>query len=437
MRLNRESRRSGVLACHSPSEAGDTAEESPPYPAWPELEHQQGMYTLPTMVGFYFPAPAKEFKESFEEVLIRFSPHLEPYKTQLIPMILEYCQSQFGTELKGSVDEVLARNYFDVYRAYLAISTNLLGDIEGIEKEEWRRQHSKALDLGHQTVFSSLHETEHRMSIAINRPATKELKDISVAIFNLLLQQADTDKYDGFLIAFEELNNKLMDCLSLSLYLEELRATVHALDSLTPEFQQLIIDKVYPQDRDDRESQIFHELRTLTSNRWGLAWFLTVLVEYLNPADPPSELEKLLSALSAKNAHTWSDENWADWVEKTEFWVDSKTELEEAATFFEEVLVDPQKLVESVVPSTLIIGMPNGYRIYCTDDMAIELFLESMRQQLANPNLIRRLICPFKGRRRSCCGFGRYLRGIWVGIPKEERRRLKPPSMVCLNYTKG
>jgi hypothetical protein len=55
MRLNREIRRSGVLACHSPSEAEDTAEESPPYPAWPELEHQRGMYTLVTMGGFYFP----------------------------------------------------------------------------------------------------------------------------------------------------------------------------------------------------------------------------------------------------------------------------------------------------------------------------------------------------------------------------------------------
>jgi hypothetical protein len=111
----RERRRSGVLTCYFPSEDEDTAKKPPPYPEWPELLDYEGYYTLPTIHANYQHnfEPQKALKESlnepFEGQLVHFFPFLEPFKTQLFPKIVEYNQSHFGTELRGStLDEVLS-----------------------------------------------------------------------------------------------------------------------------------------------------------------------------------------------------------------------------------------------------------------------------------------------------------------------------------------
>jgi hypothetical protein len=195
---------------------------------------------------------------------------------------------------------------------------------------------------------------------------------------------------------------------------------------LEPESQQICIEQAYPEKRKDEDANNFRELRSVTGDRYGLAGILTLLVEFLNPANPQNELEKLLGALNAEEAHTWPEERWLSWLR-------SWSKFEKIAEFV--LKGDKQKFLESIEPSATILGIsPNETSIFCPDTMRIKVFLESMRQQLANPDLIPRLICPFKGRRRSCCGFGHHLRGIWTSTPTEYRRRLKPPSMVCLKY---
>jgi hypothetical protein len=112
--------------------------------------------------------------------------------------------------------------------------------------------------------------------------------------------------------------------------------------------------------------------------------------------------------------------------------------LREIEAIINEGLKNPQQWGESMTPSALIIGLPNVPIISCQDTMRRPLFLESMRQQLAqrilHPELVRRLICPLKGQRRRCCGFGHYLQGIWASIPDEGKSKLRAPSKACLKW---
>jgi hypothetical protein len=85
--LARERNRSAVLACTSPYNTEDTAKESPPYPAWPEIEHRYRFYTLPTMGALYQPGTGVKglMKEFVHNV-----PHLGFFTTRLLPMVLEW-----------------------------------------------------------------------------------------------------------------------------------------------------------------------------------------------------------------------------------------------------------------------------------------------------------------------------------------------------------
>jgi hypothetical protein len=209
------------------------------------------------------------------------------------------------------------------------------------------------------------------------------------------------------------------------LSLEEVRATIRALDNIATESRQVIINRVYPEKVESPESKIFTELRSVTGDRWTHAWLLTLLVENLNPENPRSELEKLQTILKMESASTWPDKRWDSWIE-------SRRELNEVLDFISESVEDPQKLLEATVPHVFIFGTSRGTIIICPDTMRLKVFFESIRQQLVNPDTIQSLICPFKGQGQSCCGFGHYLQGIWTAIPNEYRRRLKPPSKICL-----
>jgi hypothetical protein len=81
-------------------------------------------------------------------------------------------------------------------------------------------------EIGVRNVFSAAYEGEHRLSLGLSRPATVEFKDTAAAVFDLLIQQTETDSRDDFWVRFNELNNKLEYCLSVPLTLEELRATL-------------------------------------------------------------------------------------------------------------------------------------------------------------------------------------------------------------------
>jgi hypothetical protein len=285
----------------------------------------------------------------------------------------------------------------------------------------------------------------HRLSIYIDRPATREFKDTTAAIFDLLLEQAETGNEPylehwimgvTFWQVFESLNAKHLDCRYEKLLLEEVRATVLALKNLSIPSQQRIIEKVYPKSRNDLESQIFRDLRSLTDSNWLFAWFLTILAENQDPDKPLGALRAERWLLNLLHSNKWSEREWYEWL--------SRRGVGKASTVLVDIEENPQKYALEFIPSAWIIGLPNGFMIKCADINRQQVFLESMRQQLSQlilyPELIGSLDCPFNAQLTAkdnpCCGFGHYLQGIWAGFRDYDKERygLKPPSEVCLHH---
>ena len=158
----------------------------------------------------------------------------------------------------------------------------------------------------------------------------------------------------------------------------------------------------------------------------------TLFVELVNPADPLGFMEELINFFIEEKANTWSDDHW--WNTLNSF--QDTYDIGGIIRFVNEVSNDGQKGTEILMPSTYLIGLPDRIVVIRPDNARLNLFLESMRQQLAvlnlHPEHIRRLSCPFKRQRSSCCGFGRNLRGIWTSIPNKYRYKLKSPLRACL-----
>jgi hypothetical protein len=409
--------RSAVLACPSLSDAKVTTKSSPRYQEWPELEDGLVFCTLPTIGAHFHPNLSIINKPAFKRALDEM--YIEPYKTQLLPLVLPYCQSHFGIEIKKPLEELLSSISYESAIIFQAIG-ELVYKMEGFNENEFARKLTKLLGLNN--AFSVFHENGHRLSLALNRPATEIIRYTTAEIFNLLIEQAATNKHDGFWPEFNKLNTRLKNCLSIALVLEELRATIFALEVIPLESKQKIIDDVYPEKEKDLEYKVFSELRSLTGERGLFACFITLLVEILDPLNPLGEMEKLRSELNAKKARRWSEDRWWSWVE-------SRPELEDLMDF---IVEDDQKFFKSIMPRAFIISLSSGTNILYPNTMRGELFLESIRQQLANLDLIRSVNCPFIRGRNSCCGFGHCLQGIWAGIPDKDRRKVRPPSKVCL-----
>jgi hypothetical protein len=409
---------SGVIACHSISttRAEDIPQQSQPFKAWPEIKEWNRYYLFPTIGVLYYPEPPPQFpepshitREALEERIIQWFPQLEPYRSQFIPMLAEYYLSHFGTESNGQ----------NLLLAFIEVVKSLIG--HEILDDVWSIEMAKAFSP--EDTFSGTHEQGHLYSFAMVRPAITEFKATWSGIEDLL-QQAATSSYDGFWDKFNDLNRKLRACLSNSLALEELRANIFALYAIAPDLQTAFITRIYGEEN-RRDNEFFHSLQSLTGGRLIFAWLLTWLVECLDPLNPVSQLEQVQNSLKAESAHTWSDERWSSWFDswrRLDAWQTVARTVDEA---YEKKTI--------LIPNATLTGTPNGsVEVSCTETMRFPLFLESMRQQLTLPELVRNLICPFKGRRRSCCGFGHYLRNLWAAIPKDYR--VKPPSKVCLTY---
>jgi hypothetical protein len=133
MKLSREKRRSGILACHSPSEAAETTENTPPpYPEFPEIAKREIFYTFPT-IGAYYQYVDKgmgSFGSTLEELLININHQLEPFKNQLLSMIFERCQTHYGTEITEEVKAFLAEDS----------SSNSVRELRGSSEESLHSQ---------------------------------------------------------------------------------------------------------------------------------------------------------------------------------------------------------------------------------------------------------------------------------------------------------
>ena len=157
-------------------------------------------------------------------------------------------------------------------------------------------------------------------------------------------------------------------------------------------------------------------------------------MELLYPENPLTVMEGLTNILNEVElaATSWSEDEWLWFLAQYQEMCD----IDGVMSFVKEVYEDVQKASEILWPNTILSYVRGRFLITCPDTMRLKLFLESMRQQLAvlslHPEHIRSLICPFKGQRSVCCGFGHNLWGIWTGIPDGYQRRLEPPSQVCL-----
>jgi hypothetical protein len=415
---------SGVIACHSISTTRleATPQQSPPFKAWPEIKEWLRYYLLPTIGVLYFPeappyspeVPPHNYMEALEELIIQWFPQLEPYRSRLMPMVEEYYLSHFGSEY----------NRQNLLVACVNVVRFL---IDEPVSDAWVTEMAKAFSP--EDPFSVSHELGHSYSFELIRPAITEFKATWSGIDGLL-QQAATGVPDSFWDKFNDLNRKLRTCLSNSLALEELRANIVALCNITPDLQITFINRIYGEESENgrnKDSKVFHSLQSLTGGRLVFALLLTLLVECLDPLNPVSQLEQVQNSLKAESAHTWSDERWSSWF-------DSWRRLD-AWEIVTRLLDEAYEKKTIFVPNATLTGTPNGIvEVSCPETMRLPLFLESMRQQLTLPELVRTLTCPFKGKRRRCCGFGHYLQNIWAAIPNEYRRRLKPPSKVCLQY---
>jgi hypothetical protein len=415
---------SGVIACRSISTTRPEVapQKSSPFKAWPGIQERDRYYLLPT-IGAIYRLEWTSTTKIPEEEIIRAFPQLEPYRSHLMPMVVEYYLSNF--------DKVFNTHNFQVAVGKVVFDL-LIGDVPASDvwlslDNSWLTEAVKASSI--EDMFSMSHESAHKNSFEIIRPATTQFKATWSGIEDLL-QQAASGSSNDFWDKFTDLNNKLGACLTNSLVLEELRANIFAIQTFigTPNVQEEFIKKIYGEGRENarnNEGKIFHSLRSVTGGDIDFAWALTLLAECLNPDNPLSALAELQQVLEAESADSWSGERWRSWFNSWR-WLDTWDNVAKML-----VTVD----LSRIIPNATLTDTPKGIiEISCPETMRLALFYESMRQQLFYRERVRPLICPFKERRRSCCGFGHKLRNIWAAIPKEKRHRLKPPSRVCLQY---
>jgi hypothetical protein len=451
---------SGVIACHAISTIRPEAIplKSSPFKAWPAIIEWNRYYALPMIDALYRPDILPNLTdvllnmslEDLIKLMIRWCPNLEQFMSQFMPMYEElfqktgeYYQSHFGIDYDkrrfqisvlnvlnslGGDDankDTIAMEFAKLFQAPNRIAEEsddmsiLMYCIEELNKM-----------LSPEETYSMAHEGGHLYSFTLTRPAITHFKATWSAIENLL-QQAAFGSDDGFWDKLNDLNSELKSCLSNSLVLEELRANLWALRFLPPEMQTTFINRIYGEESEksrNKESEIFYSLQFLTGRHLIRALIITLLVECLDPLNPEGQLEQVQNSLKAASAETWSDEQWTSWFQqwnKLDSW-ETLLNINHGVTEYP----------TASQPKVMLTGRVDGnVMTSCAETMRLSLFHESIRQQLDNLKRLRTLTCPFKGQRHTCCGFGHSLQNIWAAVPNQERRRLKPPSKVCLNYT--
>jgi hypothetical protein len=431
---------SGVIACHSISTARTEAnsQKTSALKAWPEITDWLTYHTLSTIGALYRP----DFLPNLDEMaLLGRMPPLEDW---LGPVIRGFpAPEQFMSQVVSQVEQYMETVYeyyrlgidFDkqALQRRLANAIGSLGELDASSKSDHDMVTflltKLASTLSSDDAYSFSHECGHIYSFKLIRPAITEFNATWSKIENLL-QQAATGVYDSFWDKFNDLNSKLENCLSNLLALEELRANFFTVDGLPLEMQTPFIDRIYRKDSEsgrNREREFFDRLLAVTGERPRTPSLLTMLAECLDPSNPVAQLELLQNFLQMENARTWTEEQWTSWFEQ---WYRLDT--------WETMMNANQNLIGkayTALPKAMLAGRVDGMVVAsCTEAMRLPVFYESIRQQLYFRKRVRTLTCPFKGRRRSCCGFGHYLRNIWAAIPDEERRRLRPPAKVCLQY---
>jgi hypothetical protein len=213
----------------------------PPSPAWPEIAHPSGYYTLPTLAS-------------------------HPAINLCIWWPREYCAPRAESCFK--VDAPL-----------------------GIADPEWDE-------------FAFLHEAGHYFSFGTIRPTILEVNRIASGIFALIKKLSLTGLLacENFWDEFQEGNKRLVNYLEKALILEELRASLFAFSLLDPNIRVSIepdLRKVMNKEdaisyfgRPMLRTDLFDKLTRVTNEDWLAAFDLSILADYI-PKDPLKRLHFL------------------------------------------------------------------------------------------------------------------------------------------------
>jgi hypothetical protein len=417
--------RPAVFACPMRQRHGEKPKRAwpPPYPAWPELADPSTFYTLPTLcshpdISMALCWPKESYWDSDEKLSLSEHLHL------LIPDLAEEIIQGITEKNIQSLEEMDTIDVFKLFQSFSRGIAETMG-MEGSLDPEW-------------DAFAYLHEFGHYESFIIGRATTEKVSSLASAILDLL-RPANVAQCGNFWTEFRTRNRALVDFLEKGLVFEEIRASLHALTFLDPDITASIKTDLRELMAEDGILGFFDKLTDATNEDWHAAMWLSLVAEN-TPADPIESLYFLCSGGADVSSETQLS---AIQLQKTF----NRVRKDKAG--WDVTFADPKD-------STLAIEYtpPNKDEVGTTDHRSLAdvkelVFLESLRQQLANPFGLG-LVCPFQQRRRTCCGFGHYLRAIWEQVPPHYRypksvpdpetgKKLffrKPPK-ACLNYGLG
>jgi hypothetical protein len=391
----------------------------PPYPAWPEITDPSTLYTLPTLAShpaitlcLWHPSWWDNYLNSVdcytdrelvyvmfpdyaEEILAKFPPTAEDNYT----MTLELAMDLLGSQALSS-GQVLA----------FAATGNA--------NPEW-------------SEFAINHEMGHFCSFEIPRPTILEVNRIASGIFDLFkkLSLSNLTARENFWDEFQKGNNTLVNYLDKALILEEVRANLYAFWALDPRTRVTIepdLRKVMAEDA----ISLFDTLANVTNEDWYAAFRLSLLAEYA-PEDPLKRLHFLSKRGADDNSVMLLQEAIARW------WDDPGWSVQ-----FEEPMYGTPE-IDFTPPDEYAVSAVHHWSL---SDVRELVFLESLRQQLAQFSGVS-LVCPFRQKGRTCCGFGHYMRAIWEQVRPEHRSVkavlhpktgkeivVRPPRKACLHY---
>jgi hypothetical protein len=170
-------RQSAVFACPDPYDVEDTTQKPPPFEAWPEIVQHNRFCVLPTVRALYHPRPSlfqnsalsyksddvtarnPEFWDGFIDYLVNMIPILEPYKTQIFPMIREVYQENIGTPLPETFAEAMAYSPYYVLRIFNALIMGAIHSLDASKQSEVMNLMAKS--MGITNTFSNAHESMH------------------------------------------------------------------------------------------------------------------------------------------------------------------------------------------------------------------------------------------------------------------------------------
>jgi hypothetical protein len=414
--------RPAVFACQLPQRYDREPKKilsSPPYPAWPEIADSSTFYTLPTLCSYsaisgalYW--PGNPHWDSEEEITL----------AERINEMGEEAEAQ-----GPHIAEILTGSRKTVREKVMGNRSLGIAVLRGLSRSIARGGHAS----DKWNAFAYLHDIGHVSAFSLVRYTTLGLNTLTSEVFKLLRPTSVVQR-TNFWDKFQARNDALVEYIDRALELEELRANFIAFALLEPDIRASIEADLREVMEEEGTLELFDILAEVTNENWDMAWYLSICAEIVDPMDPLQGLQWIFGANT--EARVEIDQRFTNVV---------LTSIEKQKSCWEVHFHGSRNGRMRIVVD---IGERKYIEHWRLPTRIQELiFLESLRQQLVQWS---GLACPFKQRRRTCCGFGHYLSAVWEHLPTEyqypkfvlhpktaEKLFFRKPSKVCLNYGLG